>query len=555
MQNRESTENSLRQYISIEKNGNFNKVLAKDERFEIFYHLSETRRSLLNWYEFKKDSRLLEVGGEYGALTGLFCDRCASVTCLTDSGSAAELVVQRYKRFSNLTVTENESLLFQNHEQFDYIVIVGQLEYAGDGSKGKKEYVDYLTKWTALLKQGGTLLLAVENRYGIRYFCGERDPFTNLPFAGLNRYPDGSPAYPLSRQELIEIVEELPNMKYKFYYPVPDYRFPQMIFTDEYLPKSNLRERIIPYYKDSSTLVMNESKLYDDIADNGVFPFFSNSFLIECTRSGAFCSVAYAALSTDRGKKYGFATTLDCRGQAKKTALYSEGIESLRKLKANIEDMQSHGVAVVPHRLCGDRIEMPSMDLPTLSEYLKIAVRRDPNEFIKLFDQLFEQILKSSEHVPAEENRFQPEKNRPYLKGNELSASNTGRALPDWGIILKRSYIDMIPVNCFFDGKKMIFYDQEFVRECFPAGYTMYRALKYTYQFLTFVKGIVPLRDMQERYYLADVWDYYQEEERRFVADNRDYKTYGNYMKWSKLNGKILKGNIKRLMREEPYGD
>lgn len=533
MQESQSVIDSLKKYIELEKDGRYGDILAEDDRFEVFNQLSETRRSLFNWYEFKKGSSLLELNGEYGALTGLFCENCKSVMSLVQDSHKGELLKKRHREYSNLRTMVGEKVGLQE-EKFDYIVSVGQLEYAGNGSKGIERYSDYLKRLLPLLKKGGTILLAVENRYGLRYFCGEKDPFTEVPFAGLNRYPDGSEAYPLSRQEIIKIIGDIPDMAYKFYYPVPDYHFPQLIFTDAFLPQSSLRERIIPYYRDPSTLVMNESKLYDDIVDNGVFPFFSNSFLIECSRESDFSSVVYAALSTDRGREHGFATTIDCYGKAQKKALYPEGRRSLQMLVENILDLEKHGIDIVPHSFDGEKIEMPRMELPTLSDYLKRAIKKDPKEFTDLFDLLYEQILKSSDQVEADKNLF----------------PNSSEMKTDWGPILKRSYIDMIPINCFYDGTKLYFYDQEFVRENFPAGYTMYRALKYTYQFITFAKEIVPLEQMAERYRLTEVWDYYKEEEARFVASNRDYKTYGHYMQWSRINGKMLKSNIKRLMGE-----
>lgn len=64
----------------------------------------------------------------------------------------------------------------------------------------------------------------------------------------------------------------------KFYYPLPDYKLPQLIYTDDFLPEKNLKERLIPYYSRNDTLVAVESELYDEIFGNQVFPFFQIPF-------------------------------------------------------------------------------------------------------------------------------------------------------------------------------------------------------------------------------------------------------------------------------------
>lgn len=83
-----------------------------------------------------------------------------------------------------------------------------------------------------------------------------------------------------------------------------DYKLPQLIYTDDCLPEKNLRERLIPYYRSTKTLVASERELYDDIIENHVFPFFANSFLVECSAEEPAVSgrIRYASVSTDRGE-------------------------------------------------------------------------------------------------------------------------------------------------------------------------------------------------------------------------------------------------------------
>ena len=39
-----------------------------------------------------------------------------------------------------------------------------------------------------MLKSSGRIVLGTENRYAIKYICGDRDPYTNHSFDGMENY-------------------------------------------------------------------------------------------------------------------------------------------------------------------------------------------------------------------------------------------------------------------------------------------------------------------------------------------------------------------------------
>src|SRR4051794_32331694 len=57
-------------------------LLTKNPEWRLKYHIDYARENLLNWYDFKKTSRLLEVGAGPGALTGVFVRSCSQVDAL-----------------------------------------------------------------------------------------------------------------------------------------------------------------------------------------------------------------------------------------------------------------------------------------------------------------------------------------------------------------------------------------------------------------------------------------------------------------------------------------
>ncbi|WGX75648.1 hypothetical protein QJS64_17125 [Paraclostridium bifermentans] len=62
----------IKNYIRNNKSEDFDEIIVKDNDFEVFLNFSKTRQSILNWYDFKENADLLEIGGEFEALQVCF---------------------------------------------------------------------------------------------------------------------------------------------------------------------------------------------------------------------------------------------------------------------------------------------------------------------------------------------------------------------------------------------------------------------------------------------------------------------------------------------------
>lgn len=527
-----SIDSDLYEYIKSSKNNEYDEILKNDERWEIFYHLSSMREGILNWYEFKSNATLLEIGGEFGALTGLFCQKCAHVVTLEEAAIRAEAIAERCSEYTNLDIYETDIFNYTTEERFDYIVIVGGLEKLGQGNRNKTVYAEILKQIKKFLKVEGKIIFAVENRYGIRYFCGAPEPYSGIPFEGINNFPNGiSKGYLFDKQEVCDILSLAEMDKYKFYYPFPDYKLPQLIYSDNYLEGVNIRERLIPYYMNKDTLIASEMDLYVDLMNNKVLPFFANSFLVEYIGDGSACFVNYATISGDRGEENGFVTTICEDNIVRKRALYDKGTVNLRKSAESISNLEERGINVIPHKMVGNILEMPYEQGMTCSNYLLSIVAEKPNEFIKIFDKLYECILDSSEQ--SFNSDFFDDV---YGKRN-------------WGHILKKAYIDMVPVNCFYKDGKLYFFDQEFSIENCPAKFVMFRAIKYTYIYIKLADKSIPIQKLKERYDITDdLWDVFEEIEKKFISGNRNKELYKNFYRWTGINRKRIQENGKKLL-------
>lgn len=519
----------IAQYIEAQTGQCYDDIISRDERWEVFYHLSEMRKALFNWYDFKPGASLLEIGGGFGALTGVFCRQCERVVTIERDSLRADAISRRYRGKENLHVVCQDISVWENTEKFDYIIMTGILETICRGSRNEQDYINVLRQIKNWLKPQGKLLLAVENRFGIRYWCGSVDKHTGILYDGINGYPKGSGGITFDHEQIKHMLEETGLARIKFFYPLPDYILPQLVYSDEYLPNSSVKERVIPYYLDKRHLMAYENDLYDDIVRNQAFEFMANSFLIECSEDAEKSNILYAALTTDRGRENGFATIIRSNHTVEKLALYPEGRENIKGIYDNITALEEHGLHCVRHKLMKDRVVMPYMQADTACDDLRRALKRDSTEFIDILDRFYRCVLQSSESVPISENRF---------------ACSEGLR-EELGVILRKAYIDMIPINCFLVDGELYFFDQEFVRECYPAKYVLYRMLKYVYFFIPEAEQYFPLHTLKEQYGLSRLWQSFEEEERRFVSANRNYGIYKYFRIWAAVNkGEIYNSNV-----------
>lgn len=491
-----------------------------------FYHFSPLRRSAITWYPFDKESRLLEMGAECGALTGFFCEKCKDIVSIERNSNKAEILYKRYENYNNLNVIccdyQNIFSLYKPQQKFDYVFINRVFQYfdvvdinvLSDFIRNVKDN---------FLKRGGKIILLADNRYGIRNFCGARDVITGKPYDGINKYPDKKSIFTFSRQEIVQSLLQAGVSNYKFYYPVPDYRVAQVIYSDEYMNKSDLRNRVIFYEPNPETLLALEGNLYEDILDNKALPFLANSFFIECGIDINLCNIDFACCSEDRGKKCGMVTTIHEYKEVIKRPLYQDGYKVLKASLDNLNELSARGIKVVPNRDLGDAISMPFIKAELLTSYLVKVVKTDILHFWQMLDVWYQDILLSSDEVLNMcDARFE----------NIPSAQR--------GIILKKAYIDMVPLNCFVEDNKLRYFDQEFTLDNVPAKFIIFRGIKYLYQTHKGIQKYVKLEDVKERFALSDCWNELQVAEDNFIHEIRNIKEYGAFYNWTKYNRKEI---------------
>ena len=542
-------ENDILKYIAQNESEDYGKVIEEHFSWPIFYHLTNIRKNLLNWYPFQGEENVLEIGSGCGAITTLLCEKCRKVTAVELSKRRATATRLRCREKDNLEVIVGNLNDIEFGEKYDYITLIGVLEYQGKFTDGKNPYRDFLAKIKSLLKKGGKLLIAIENKYGAKYWCGAAEDHSGIPFDGLNQYElSGGKVRTFAKAELEELLKESGYTDLFFYFPLPDYKLPVVIYSEKYMPKDEYMENMLPYYIPSDqTLFIREKDLYKDIVDNDVFGFMANSFLVECSIASENGikeeddRVIFALLNSHRKNKYRIGTLIENSGKVAKYALESSAAYNhLTAVLRNTERMESRGLLVLPHRMEGKRLLTEFASCPTLEDVLReAAIRKDKNMIWNIWDNLLEQIEMSSEAADEKSCIMYELELDEYRKNN------------NYGGILKKGYLDMIPRNCFVKDGRYFWYDQEWLMDNIPSKFIWLRGMLITYDRVSELLKLIPREEVVERYGLYEclkVIDSFTGLFERTVQDTNRLE----YFSGRSLGGdeNIYIKNIKKIMTE-----
>lgn len=381
--------------LDAAKNNYMDKLLLSSNNWAVLYHCSDIRENLLEWYPFKKEGSLLEIGSGCGALTGLFARKVKSVTCIELSERRSMINAYRNKKYDNIKIMLGNFQDIEITEKYDYITLIGVWEYAGYYISGEEPYLNMLKTLKRYLKEDGKLLIAIENKTGLKYWNGAVEDHTGKIYSGLNDYIGEKKVRTFSKQEIEKTLSEVGFHSYKFYYPNPDYKLPDTIYSDEKLPEPG---EIRNYRKDYDAPRMynfNDAVVADQICDDGMYSYFANSFLVECGKECA--EVVYAKYSRMRKEKYRIATIISKEGEnyrVHKKALNCKAEEHINSLLnhsiGDFNNLQSVNGELLKGEYRMELIKGQSLDL------FFYQYRNNTNEFIYHAKEIMERYLLDS---------------------------------------------------------------------------------------------------------------------------------------------------------------
>ena len=585
------------------------------------YLIKEIQQGLLKWYDFKPNSTFLYLGEKDDPCAALLNELTGQTACMSAAQASAQTTTQTAAQTNAQTATQtaaqaNAQTVAQTNAQtaaqtnaqtavlattqpadtssrltcasplqtltpqwqqahtagFDYIIAIETLETL----ESPAGYLSYLK---SLLKPDGTLLLGMNNRFGLRYFCGDRDPYTERNFDGIEGYrrayakkEDTFQGRCYSQAELCSMLQSSGFETFQFYSVLSDLKNPSFIYAEDYLPNEDLSNRIFPTYHYPDTVFLDEESLYNSLAENGMFHEMANAYLIECPLSGRISDVSHVTSSMERGPERALLTIIHRSGIVEKRAAHTEGILRLENLIEHGRDLSAHGISVVEaklgHPLSAYNIpdtatnhgqELPRHNMPAAVPhppqdppahatpatppepesrpvsylmpyltaevgqlYLKRLLHEDQDMFLRKLDEFRDLILQSSEIIEP-----------------DLGDGN--------GAVLRKGYIDMVPLNSFYLNDTFVFYDQEFCEENYPANALIWRMIATFYAGDLGVQKLMPMETLLNRYDLKRKLSKWQKLEWDFLADLRQEKTLRKYHEACRRNYDAVNSNRQRL--------
>lgn len=367
---------------------NISEFLKQNNSFEYHYFLSELRHNLFEWYPFREEASLLEIGSGYGQLTGLFTQKVNDVTAVEDSESKAEIVSKRAKGANVIVCDFNE---LNTEDKFDYIILCNIFEYAKSFFDSKNPYVDYLKYLKGFLKRDGVILLALSNRLGLKYFAGYKEEHTNKFFAGIDGFANESDIETFTKDELSNIIYSAGFDNFKFFYPYPDHEFPNVIHTSKLINEKPYF-RTSEYFGEKSDL-FREDRLNQTLARNGLAEFFSNSFLVEIRNShNRYLSdeIDFVSLDLDRKKEFKSIKILSKDNYC--TIWAANGFDNVKDNK----DFIFGKIKYLPCEIYNDTIKFPFHKESIESLLIQAIYNNDKKGFLETVEDFYEALIFNS---------------------------------------------------------------------------------------------------------------------------------------------------------------
>lgn len=483
------------------KEEEFNQVIDREKDWAILYHLSHVRQNIVDWLPLKKTDKVLEIGAGCGAITGVLAEKAGQVTCVDLSKKRSLVNANRHRKMDNIRIIVGNFQDIEPNltEQYDYVTLIGVFEYAKGYIGTDAPYTEFLRQVTSHLKPGGRLVMAIENRLGLKYWAGCREDHTGRLFEGLENYQNPQTGVrTFSRPELEQLFDQVGLKNRRFYYPYPDYKLPMTVYSDEYLPKKGELNTNIWNFDRERIVLFDEEKVYDSLLESGVFPLFSNSYLVlaektaaeekaaenvqEDTADAGFCpqQVLYSKFSNERS--CGFAIRTDIVKEENgeltvhKTADSPQAKAFIDQLKEHAESLKQmfSGIGILVNEL------RESAGGEAVFSYISEAVTLEQKLYEMWHGGQKEAAVRALTEYTAEIRSLAAE---PFIKTEAFTEVFGDVEVPQDAKSMKVTDLDLVTENILLTGDERHLIDFEWTFDFpIPVNFVIYRIWHYFFQ-------------------------------------------------------------------------
>ncbi len=441
----------------IEKYFSDSKIEYSDDDLQYYLLFSKNRLNIIKWYEFTKSPKILDLSPNFGELDEYLSSIGSKLDIISESKKRAEVIGKRCSKCDNVEIFVGALDKVELKEKYDYIIIIGEVDK--DSLKAKLKYAK------ALLNKNGKILLSFDNKLGMKYWTGlkEQQPDRYYSIVGSTRG--------VALHDIKKYLDRY-ELKYKLYFPLPDYRITNVIFSEDRLPDfDSLISRYSEYYfsDDHANFIQSlaMAQLVNDNPNN--FCSMANSFFLEIGKNTIKNDTVYVNFELIRRDKYHIMTIMKDK-YVYKSCNFPESKNHVEQIKRNIDIINKNKINTLDSYNDEGIVSKISKE-QTLDKVMTALYKNDEvDEMYELFDRFIEDVVKKQEEIVQPENTV--------FKKYDIDIEDNN----DFHYV-KDGLIDLLTQNTFFIDKKFFVYDQEWMEQNVPIEFIIYRNIIYNITF------------------------------------------------------------------------
>ena len=260
------------------------------------YHLSWVRQNILKPIEFKKEDFVLELGGGTGIITEYVVKRVEKLITVEGTEIRAKSISTRCQRHDNLDIIvanflNLDLLSIFGENSFNKILLIGVLEYVPkyDENIDSDPINKLLNVCKKLLKQDGELIIAIENKIGLKYLLGREEDHIGEKHYGTQSFYKKNDVTTFTKKNLVSRLNNAGFIEIDSYYPFPDYKLPKVIIKEDLNLYNQESKKLISSvlsgiktrnYSGRFADNLEEDRILNNVIEEEIIGSVSNSFLL-----------------------------------------------------------------------------------------------------------------------------------------------------------------------------------------------------------------------------------------------------------------------------------